>query len=33
MGYVDFIKNRNKQKDMETVAMVKSTGTKQSKQI
>lgn len=33
MGYVDFVKNRNKQKDMETVAMVKATGTKQSQQI
>ena len=33
MGYVEFIKNRNKQKDMETVAMVKATGTRQSQQI
>lgn len=33
MGYFDWVKNRNKQKDMETVAMVKATGTKQSKQI
>lgn len=33
MGYVDMIKNRSKQKDMETVAMVKATGTKQSQQI
>ena len=33
MGYVEFVKNRNKQKDMETVAMVKATGTRQSQQI
>ena len=33
MGYFDFIKNRNRQKDLETVAMVNATGTKRSKQI
>ena len=33
MGYIDFIKRRMKQKDEETVAMIKATGTKQSKQI
>ncbi len=33
MGYIDFIKNRIKQKDAEDVALVKATGTKQSQQI
>lgn len=33
MGYFDFIKNGNKQKDLETAAMVNATGTKRSKQI
>ena len=33
MGYNSFVKNRNRQNDLDTVAMVKSTGTKQSKQI
>lgn len=33
MGYIDIKKNENKQKDMETAAMVKATGTKQSQQI
>ena len=33
MGYFDFIKNRNRQKDLETIAMVNATGTKRSAQI
>lgn len=33
MGYINFIKNRNKRADLETVAMVNATGTKRSKQI
>ena len=33
MGYINFIRNKNKQKDLETIAMVNSTGTKRSKQI
>lgn len=33
MGYFDFIRNRNRQKDIETAAMVNATGTKRSKQI
>lgn len=33
MGYFDYIRNRNKQKDIETAAMVKATGTRRSKQI
>lgn len=33
MGYFDFIRNRYKQKDLETVAMVNATGTKRSLQI
>ena len=33
MGYFDFIRNRNRQKDLETAAMVNATGTKRSKQI
>ena len=33
MGYVDFIKKRNRQKDLETAAMVKATGTSRPKQI
>lgn len=33
MGYFDFIRERNKQKDLEAAAMVNKTGTKRSKQI
>ena len=33
MGYFDFVKSRNRQKDLETIAMVKETGTKRSAQI
>ncbi len=33
MGYIDFVKNRNRQKDLETAAMVNATGTKRSAQI
>lgn len=33
MGYIDFVKNRNRQKDLETIAMVNATGTKRSAQI
>lgn len=33
MSYVQFVKERNKQKDIETAAMVNETGTKRSAQI
>ncbi len=33
MGYFEYIKNKNRQKDLETIAMVNKTGTKRSKQI
>jgi len=33
MGYIEFVKERNKQKDIEAAAMVNATGTKQYKQI
>ncbi len=33
MGYVDFVKNKNRQKDMEVAAMADATGTKRSAQI
>ncbi len=33
MGYIDSVRNRNRQKDLETIAMVNATGTKRSKQI
>lgn len=33
MGYIDFVKNRNRQKDLETIAMVNATGTKRLAQI
>lgn len=33
MGYVNFVKNRNRQKDLETAAMVNATGAKRSQQI
>ena len=33
MGYFDFIRERNRRKDLETIAMVNATGTKRSKQI
>lgn len=33
MVYSDFIKSKNKQKDIETASIVRSTGTKRSKQI
>ncbi len=33
MGYIDFVKNKNRQKDMETVAMTKAVQNKQAKQI
>ncbi len=33
MGYISYIKRKYRQKDLETIAMVNSTGTKRSKQI
>lgn len=33
MGYFEFVKNRNRQKDLETIAMANATGTKRSAQI
>lgn len=33
MGYMDFMKNRNRQADLEAAAMANATGTKRSKQI
>ena len=30
MGFIDFLKNRNEPKDMETAAMVTTKGTKRS---
>ena len=33
MGYFDLLKNRQKMADLETAAMVNSTGTKRSAQI
>lgn len=33
MGYVNFVKNKNRQQDMETAAMTSATGTKRSAQI
>ena len=33
MGYIDFVKNKNREKDMQTVAMTKAAQNSQSKQI
>lgn len=33
MGYVEFVKNRNRQKDLEAAAMANATGSKRSTQI